>query len=54
MKMQDESFAEISEAQLAIAKAALECLNSEVEIDRIREHLGVAASAIERAFHKLP
>lgn len=52
--MHDESFAEISAAQLAVAKAALECLNSEVDFDRIREHLGAAASAIERAFHRLP
>lgn len=52
--MHDESFAEISAAQLAVAKAALECLNSEIEVDRIREHLGAAASAIERAFHSLP
>ena len=52
--MHDESFAEISEAQLAIAKAALECLNSDIEIGRVRDHLCVAATAIERALHKLP
>jgi len=52
--MHDEAFTEISEAQLAITKAALEALNSEVDTDNIREHLGAAASAIERAFHKLP
>ena len=52
--MNDESFAEISEAQLAVAKAALECLNSEVEMQRVRDHLCAAATAIERALHKLP
>lgn len=52
--IRDESFAEISEAQLAIAKAALECLNTEVDYENVRNHLGAAASAIERAFHKLP
>ena len=52
--MPDESFDDISEAQQAIAKAAMECLNSEIEIERIRDHLCTAASAIERALHKLP
>lgn len=49
----DECFAHISEAQLAIAKAALECLNSEVEVQRVKKHLCHAATAIERALHKL-
>ena len=50
----DESFSEISEAQLAIAKAALECLNSEIDTKILKDHLCVALSSIERALHKLP